>query len=330
MIEHFGRTKAGDDVHAIDISSSDLAVRILTYGAILNDVRLTGVDYPLTLGSPDIAAYQGPLSSFGALMGPVVNRMRDAKAMIGGSEYTFEKNQDGKHTRHSGRDASHKKVWEVTEQSDTSVTLKLSMPDGEAGFPGNRWVRAIYTVSGASLTMEVTAESDATTLFSYANHSYWALDPTPGYAGHVLTIPAGRYTEPDEELMPTGRVLHVEGSPYDARRGLTLAGNESQFFDLNYCFVEGDRTLTEVARLRGKSGVEMVMESTAPGLQAFDCATIEAPDFATNHNRPYGRYAGFALEAQRWPGATSHANFPKIEYGPGERFHQITRWSFTA
>ncbi|MEO0666025.1 MAG: aldose epimerase family protein [Pseudomonadota bacterium] len=329
-MEHFGTTKQGWDVHSLKISSGTLSARILTYGAILNDVRLAGVDYPVTLGSPDIAAYQGPMSSFGALMGPVVNRMRGAEAVIAGKTYQFEKNQDGKHTRHSGADASHKKVWDVVDHTATSVTLRLKMPDGEAGFPGNRWVRAIYTVEGAGLTMEVTAESDAPTLFSYANHSFWALDPTPGYAGHVITIPAGRYTEPDAELMPTGRVLHVEGSPYDARRGMTLAGDASQFFDMNYCLNEGNCALREVARLRGTSGVEMTMETTAPGLQLYDCGTIDASAYASNHGTPYQLYAGVALEAQHWPGATTNPAFPRIEYGPGKRYHQITRWSFTA
>ncbi|MEM6897579.1 MAG: aldose epimerase family protein [Pseudomonadota bacterium] len=327
-MQHFGTTKAGDDVHAIDIASPKLSARILTFGATINDVRLSGLDYPLTLGSPDLAAYQGPLSSFGTLMGPVVNRIKDAQAVIDGKVYHFEANQDGKHTRHSGSQAAHKKVWQVDAQSAQSVTLKLDMLDGEAGFPGNRWVRATYTVDGPALTMEVTAESDATTLFSFANHSYWVLDGMAAFKGHVLTIPAGRYTEPNEDLMPTGRVLHVAGSPYDARHGLTLAGDAEQFFDVNYCFLEGDAALRPVATLRGTTGVTMTMESTAPGLQVFDCGTINGAPFATHHGAPYGPYSGVALEAQRWPGATSHPSFPSIVHRPGQRFHQITRWSF--
>ncbi|MEM1237747.1 MAG: aldose epimerase family protein [Pseudomonadota bacterium] len=326
----FGTTANGHEVQAIDIATDQLSVRVLTFGAVLNDVRLKGVDYPLTLGSPDIAAYEGPLGSFGSLMGPYVNRIRDAKATIDGREYQFEKNFQGQHTLHSGADGTHCQVWEIEAQSATSVTLTLRLPDGLGGFPGNRWFRAIYRVSGSTLSLEVAAETDAPTLISLANHSYWALDPTPGFAGHTLTIPAGRYLEPDEDLMPTGRMLPVEGGAYDARAGLSLTGNADQFFDLNYCFCEGDRALHDVARLRGTSGVEMTMETTAPGLQVYDCGTIDGAGFASHHGREYGHYSGVALEAQRWPGATSHASFPRVEFGPGERFHQLTRWSFTS
>ncbi|MEO1798747.1 MAG: galactose mutarotase, partial [Pseudomonadota bacterium] len=67
-----------------------------------------------------------------------------------------------------------------------------------------------------------------------------------------------------------------------------------------------------------------------PGLQLYDCGTIDASAYASNHGTPYQLYAGVALEAQHWPGATTNPAFPRIEYGPGARYHQITRWSFTA
>ncbi|MEL6913865.1 MAG: aldose epimerase family protein [Pseudomonadota bacterium] len=323
----FGVTEEGRRVHAIEIGGDALSATILTYGAVLNDVRLAGVDRPLTLGSPDLAAYEGPLESFGALMGPVVNRIRDGRAVIAGRDYSFERNFEGRHTLHSGRTGSHRQVWEVEAQGPSSVSLRLDLPDGLGGFPGIRWVRAIYAIENAALSLEIAAESDAPTLFSFANHSYWALDGV-GFGGQTLTVPAGRYLEAGRDLMPTGAVTHVEGTPYDARHGLALTGDESQFLDLNYCFCEGDRALHEVARLAGPSGLTMTMESTAPGLQVYDCGTIDGAGFATHHGPSYGRYAGLALEAQRWPGATTHAHFPKIAHDAGERFHQLTRWRF--
>ncbi|MEL7301861.1 MAG: aldose epimerase family protein [Pseudomonadota bacterium] len=325
----FGVTTDRRQVEAVTIRSDALEATILTYGAVLNDVRLAGLDRPLTLGSPDLAAYEGPLESFGSVMGPVVNRIRGAQAIIAGRSHAFETNFEGKHTLHSGRTGSHRQVWDIEAQSGSSVSLILRLEDGVGGFPGHRWVRAIYTVEGASLSLEITAESDRPTLFSFANHSYWALDGL-GFKGHNLRIPAGRYLVAGDDLLPTGTLNHVDGTPYDARAGLELAGDASQFFDLNYCYCEGDRALHEVAQLSGTSGVSMTMETTAPGLQVYDCGTIDGAGFATHHGAAYGRYSGLALEAQRWPGATTHAHFPKIAYRPGERFHQLTRWSFAS
>ncbi|MEQ3755180.1 MAG: galactose mutarotase, partial [Planktomarina sp.] len=90
-IASFGQTADGREVQKISLRSEQLTVTILTLGAVINDVRLTGVAWPLTLGSPDVAGYEGKLSSFGSFMGPVINRIKGCTAEIDGQRYTFEK-----------------------------------------------------------------------------------------------------------------------------------------------------------------------------------------------------------------------------------------------
>ena len=98
----FGTTKDGCDVSQIGISSDLLAIKILTLGGVLNDVRLNGVPWPLTLGSSELAAYEGKMSSFGSLMGPVINRIKGCSAEIDGQVFSFEKHHSGDLTQHSG------------------------------------------------------------------------------------------------------------------------------------------------------------------------------------------------------------------------------------
>ena len=76
----FGTTQDGRDVAQITIGSDLLVVKILTLGGVLNDVSLTGVPWPLSLGSSEVAAYEGRMSSFGSLMGPVIKRMKGCSA----------------------------------------------------------------------------------------------------------------------------------------------------------------------------------------------------------------------------------------------------------
>jgi aldose 1-epimerase len=66
--ETFGQVADGRYVQKITLRSEQLTVTILTLGAVINDVRLTGVPWPLTLGSTDVAGYEGKLSSFGSFM----------------------------------------------------------------------------------------------------------------------------------------------------------------------------------------------------------------------------------------------------------------------
>lgn len=329
-LNSFGTTRDSVQVDVVEIGNDQLRVKLLTLGAIIHDVRLAGIDWPLTLGAKDVAAYEGPLSSFGSLMGPVINRIAGCTATIAGTEFTFEKHHSGNHTQHSGSTGIQKQVWALSDYGSDYAILSLDLPDGMGGFPGNRTMTVHYTVTGASLTMTVHATTDAPTIMNPANHSYWSLDPRAGFAGQVFDVHADRYSEPAETLMPTGRILPVEHSAYDFRGGMTLAGDDSQFFDVNLVLADTRRALTHVATLTGVKGVQMKISTTECGLQVYDCGTINAPDFDTHHGAPYGPYSGLAVEAQSWPGATTHSHFPSIELYPDETYQQITQWDFAA
>ncbi len=329
MIEPFGTTQDGTAVDVISLASPDLSVRVLTLGAVINDVRLTGVDWPLTLGSTGVAGYQGPLNSFGSFMGPVVNRIKGCTAQIDGKTYTFERHHSGNLTQHSGSTASHKQVWTVADHSDAHVTLILDLPDGLGGFPGNRTMTVRYDVDGSTLRMTANATTDAVTIMNPANHSYWVMDPEMGFGGHVLTIHADRYTPAGSDLMPTGAVDPVDGTAFDFRDGKVLTGDDTQFFDLNLCTADARGPVRPVATLRGTSGVQMQMSTTECGLQVYDCGTIKAPDFPSHHGPAIMPYSGVALEAQSWPGALTHDHFPSYVLRPTEPYEQVTQWAFS-
>ena len=215
--ETFGQVADGRHVQKITLRSEQLTVTILTLGAVINDVRLTSVPWPLTLGSPDVAGYEGKLSSFGSFMGPVINRIRGCTAKIDGKNCRFEKHHSGNLTQHSGSTGMHRQIWSIAEYESDYVMLTLHLPDGLGGFPGNREITLRYDIEQASLRMTATASSDAPTPFNPANHSYWSLDSKPGYSGQTLQIAADHYSEPDAELMPTGRILPVDNGPNDFR-----------------------------------------------------------------------------------------------------------------
>lgn len=329
MTRPFGTTHNGQSVAAIDIRSPQLSARILTLGAILSDVRLAGLDRPLTLGSPDLAAYEGPLVSFGSIMGPVVNRIKGAQAQIAGRLHRFEATTKSGATLHSGATGIQSQVWTVAEVTSDAVTLTLCLPDGLGGFPGQREITATYRVSGATLTLQINATSDAATLWNIANHAYWALDDCVGFGGHQLQVLANSYLQAGEDLLPTGVLAPLAGSDVDLRKPLSLSGDAQQFFDFNFCTSTARVPLRDVAVLRSASGLTMTMASTECGLQVYDGGTIDGAGFATHHGPAYAPYDGIALEAQSWPGATDNPAFPSIEYAPGQPYAQTTSWRFS-
>lgn len=134
-IHPFGSRPDGQAVERIVLCDDTLGVAVLTQGAILQDVRLAGVAYGLTIGTDTLPPYLGPMRSAGSLIGPVVNRISNGRAEIGGTTYDFERNQDGMHTRHCGAAGTQNKLWEIAEVSDTSVTLELGLPTAKADSP---------------------------------------------------------------------------------------------------------------------------------------------------------------------------------------------------
>ncbi len=329
QITPFGTTAAGEIVEKITIGTDELTISILTWGTVLQDVRLAGLDHPLTLGGPDLAGYAGPMKSFGAVMGPVVNRIRNARAPIAGVMHRFEANLDDTHTKHGGSHGPHVSVWSIVETSPTHAVLELALPDGLSGFPGTRVIRAEYRVIGAALDMVLVAQTDAPTLINLANHSYWNLDGSLDARGHSVQIFADRYTENGPDLMVTGRVLPVDGSPFDFRDPTPFAAGPERMFDLNYVLADAKRPLTLAARITGETGVTMEMSTTEPGLQLFDFGSFDTGAFIGHHGAPYPSYSGIALEAQGWPDAANHDGWPSIEVTPDAPYHQHTRWAFS-
>lgn len=325
-MNHFGTTQTGIDVHAIDIGSPRLRARILTFGAALQDVRLNGLDHALTLGSPDLAAYEGPFISFGTVMGPYANRMRNAEAPLDGHTLKFAPNIPGGHLLHSAPGVQAT-VWDVAEHDATSVTLMCDISHESDGFPGNRSITARYSVTDQTLQLDLRAETDRPSLCHLVNHSYWCLDPEPGLDGHSLQVIGHEVTELDENLVATGRRLPVADGPLDFRLPRVLTPQDR--IDINFCVSDDHEPLRPVAALEGRNGLVMEMATTAPGLQVYDGQGIDAQGFAGHDGVSYGPRAGLALEAQLWPDPANNPGFPSPRIDADTPFHQITEWRFT-
>jgi aldose 1-epimerase len=323
-IRPFGLTAAGIPVQAIHLGSGALRATILTRGAVLQDLRLAGTDHSLTLGGNSVAAYEGPMGYFGALVGPVANRIGGAAAQIGGRPYAFAANE-GTSLLHGGALGLHARLWTILDAGPDHAHLRLNLPERDGGFPGNRVIDAEFRVSGAALTLTLTATTDTDTILNLANHSYWNLDGSPNAAGHHLTIAADHYLPVTDRTLPTGEVRAVHDA-FDLRHGRTLTLNEG--YDHNFCLAHAPRAMTDVAWLTGRSGLRLTMATTEPGLQVYDAARLSSAPFNGHGGQPYGPHAGIALEAQRWPDATNHPGFPAIGLGPTETYRQETRWGF--
>lgn len=311
----FGTTTSGDSVECITLQAGDLTVQLLTLGARVQDVRLAGVDHTLTVGSDDLADYEGAMHYHGAIVGPIANRIGNARVRLDGMMYELERNEDGARHLHSGAQGAHAQVWQITDRTDSSVTMALDLPDGMAGLPGNRRITAHFAITApATLTLTITGITDATTLMNFANHSYWNMDGSANWHGHRLRIAADRYLPIDAATCPTGEIADVTGTAMDFRAGPVL-GRDTPPLDHNFCLSDGPEPLRDVLWLTGQTGVTMTMATTEPGMQIFD----GRPD-----------HGALAIEAQHWPDAPNNPDFPQIKLSASDTYRQVTSWTFTA
>lgn len=326
----FGSRPDGQPVERVVLSDGTLGLAILSQGAILQEARLKDVPYSLTIGTDTLPPYLGAMRSAGALIGPVVNRISNARTTIGGKPYEFDRNQDGVHTRHGGSAGTQHKLWDIAEVSDTSVTFELNLVDGDGGFPGNRAVAARFSLPEPGVfELRVAVTTDRTTIVNFANHSYWNLDGTETYAGHKLQVAADRRCLADETAMVTGDVVPVDDSFFDFRTTKQLSPGVDPQIDVNMCLADRRRPLTEVLFLQGTSGITMTVATTEPGVQLYDGAGFKNDGAKGHDGRENGAYCGLAIEPQGWPDAPNHPQFPSITLARDRSYEQITRYRFS-
>ena len=318
----FGTTEGGVAVHRVVLRGGDLEVALLTHGARIQDVRLRGV--PLTLGADALRPYEGPMASVGGLIAPVVNRLSGARAALDGRGIGLEANRGGL-TLHSGSAGTHRKVWKLEDAGEAAAAMSITLPDGEAGFPGRRRLAARFAVEPpATLVLTIEATTDAPTLMNAANHSYWRLGGED-LAGHRLRVAAEHYLPTDDDGLVTGEVAPAEGA-FDLRGGRSLDGAT---YDHSFCLSDGRGARKPVARLEGPAA-RMEMATTEPGLQVYTGDKLRDFGVPGHDGRPFAPRAGLALEAQGWPDAPNHAGWPSIRLAPGETYRQETAWRFEA
>lgn len=320
-VEVFGQREADERaVEAVTLRAGALSVRLLTLGSALHSVRLDGVDHDLTLAPDTLAGYARPEGAWtGTIVGPVANRLSGAAAMVAGRRIALAPNE-GPNLLHSGPGGLHGRLWRIEEAGEARVTLALDLADGEDGFPGNRRLRARWSVAApAVLRLELTAETDTETMFNAANHSYWALDGAGGWAGQRLRIAAFGWLPTGPDGLPTGEVAAMAG-PMDLREGRVIRPGDPPL-DHNFCLARNRRALTPVLWLSGRSGVAMEVATTEPGIQVYDARGGARPDGAPCE--------GLAIEPQGWPDAPNRAGFPGIGLSPGLPYRQVTEWRFS-
>ena len=340
--EKFGTARNGKEVYAFTISNANgMQAKIINFGAILVSLLVPDKDgkpEDVVLGYDSLEEYYGNGSFFGATIGPSANRIGGASFEINGKAYQIDVN-DGPNNLHSHMENGyHKQVWDAVE-GDNSVTLTLEGKDGEIGFPGNKKITMVYSLSeDNALKLACHVSADADTIVNLTNHTYFNLagHKAGKIEDHLLQLHAGNYTPVVPGAIPTGEIQPVAGTPMDFTKtkaiGQDINADFEQLkltlgYDHNFVIDGADGSLKEIAVAEDpKSGRKMKVFTTLPGVQ-FYAGNCIGEDIGKD-NTPYGPRKGFCLETQYYPDNIHHPNFPQSVFGPGRDYESVTVYQF--
>ena len=170
------------------------------------------------------------------------------------------------------------------------------------------------------------AKTDQPTIAAFTNHAYFNLagEDSGRIDEHILQMPAERYTVFDKELCPTGELASVAGTDLDFRTPRAIG---AQKIDNNWCLCAADapKELRLAATLQA-DGRTMECWTTMKGMQVYTGDWIER--HVGKSGTMYDKHHAVCLEAQCWPDAINHPEFPSIALRPGERLDEITEYRF--
>ena len=332
--EVFGTTQAGEAVRRFAIRGGGLSANILCWGAVVQDLRLDGHDAPLVLGFDRFEPYEAHQAYFGAVVGRFANRIRDGRFTLAGRHRQTDRNFLGRHTLHGGSAGYSRRSWTVSLHGRDFVRLTLHDPAGSMGFPGALEVTCTYRLKiPGTLSVELTATADEPTPCNLTQHSYFNLDDggAGDILGHRLMLNGSAYLPVDADMIPTGVVEPVDGTPFDFRqaRPLQSDGAADPFpYDSNICLAASRGPLRQAAWVQGAaSGVEMEVWTTEPGLQLYVGQHV-SPAVTGLEGIAYKAFSGLCLEPQIWPDAPNRPYFPQATLLPGEAYHHVTEYRF--
>ncbi len=195
-----------------------------------------------------------------------------------------------------------------------------------------------YTLDNDNgLTLDYRAKTDQATVLNLTNHTYFNLAGQGDILGHTMMLNADTFTPVNQRLIPTGELRSVAGTPFDFRTphriGDRIEQDDEQLkfgggYDVNWV-VNGDGLRLAARVTEETSGRVLEAYTTQPGIQ-FYSGNMMPLTLTGKGGQVYHKRYGLCLETQHFPDSPNQPNFPSAVLEPGDTFHEVTVFKFSA
>ena len=335
------------DVDVITLSDGPCTAVLTNLGARLIELHVPDKDGTLAdvvLQRPTLTDMSTDENYMGSTAGRYANRIRDGKLVLDGTPVQLSVNE-GRNHLHGGLRGFDRRLWSTQLGTDGhEVTFWRVSPSGEEGYPGTLTTSVTYRLEDSTLSVDIRATTDATTVVNIVHHSYFNLG---GHASgsvldHVLEMRSSFYVPVDDDLLPTGEVLAVDGTPFDFRTPTPIGKNIADVhhsgagrvtesgvgFDHNWV-LDGAGTREVLVVTDPGSGRRLALSTNQPGVQLYVGGYLDGVSSKGPAGHYYKAFAGFTLETQTFPDAVNHPHFPKAELRPGDTYLNAMKFTFS-
>lgn len=338
--EYYGAVDEQPVTEFTFINDHGMLVRILDYGCTITEIVVPdreGIYENVVLSLDSIDEYQCSSPYFGCIIGRVAGRIKNAEFELGGINYKLEKN-DCRNCIHSGSSGLHQVVWAgkvINEKSRVGVRFSYLSVNGEGGFPGNLWINVTFTLNNLNeLEISYEAVSDEKTIVNLTNHSYFNLSGNlkADIRNHWLKMESNEFAELDDEKLPTGKLIDVDGTPFDFREwrqlknGMNSNDRQNRIVGAGYdhpFLLNNDKRIVLWDK---ESGRTLKISTTEPAVVLYTGNSLEG-EF-TIRGIKARKYLGLCIETQALPDAVHHAHFPSIFLERDGKYQSCTVYQF--
>ena len=341
------KNAAGMEVCITNVGGRIVSIMVPDKDGQMKDVVL-GFD-----NAEQYADYKNSPSDFGAAIGRYANRIKEGKLVIDGDTIQLPQNNVG-HCLHGGPTGWQYQVYEVTETTDSTLTLVMHSPDGDNNFPGNVEATVVYKLTADNaIGIDFSATTDKKTVVNMTNHAYFNLngDPTQNIENHLLYINADQYTPSDSTFMTTGEIAPVKDTPMDFLTPHPVGDCVNNFdlvpiknangYDHNWCLNtytpapegskevgHGDDKKVAASLMSPATGICVEVFTNEPGIQIYSGNFLDGT-VKGKHGIVYNKHAAICLETQHYPDSPNKPQWPSTFLAPGEIYHSHCIYKFS-
>lgn len=280
----------------------------------------------------------------GAVIGRYAGRIINSEFKMNGEVYKLKESWPGAPcTLHCGDEGFQYRIWEefMIDEDANAVTFVMESKDGDQLFPGNLNVKVKYTLSEENeVKIKYECVSDKDTPINLTNHTYFNLagHDSGSALGHWVEIYSDKVVVVDKDMLATGEIKNVEGSPLDFRvgkiveRDFDLPQDGYSFFTgYDNCYVISDKhgIMKKAAMVKeNKSGRVMEVYTDMPGMQFYSSNAVERLIIGKN-GASYKEGDALCFETQFLTDAVNNEDFGSPVIRAGEKFESETIYKFS-